>query len=153
MRRKPPPSPKKAAPAKHRYNPSLSYFLVAQTNKPGHVQYDVDVYINRTWIRKIRSRDSQVVFKVNRYLKVGKNVVNFAATKNFGNTARLSNSPSDFIRILIGTGTKGGGTVNITEGLVDFRVSADKSASDNTTPTRCQTRSSSPKVLQGSKSW
>ena len=130
-RAQPRPTPRKVPPPKARFNPALKYFLVSQNTRPGSVQFDVDVYINRRWVRKVRNRDSQLVFAVNRYLKPGKNTVHFAATKNYDGKARLSSSAADYIRIIIGTGTRGGGTVNITESLLEFKASADKTKNFN----------------------
>ena len=128
----PRPQPKKIEPPpRPKFNPALKYFLVSQNTRPGYVQYDVNVYINRRWVRKIRNRDSQVVFEINRYLKPGKNTVHFAASKNLDGKAKISNSAADYIRIIIGTGTQGGGTVNITESLLEFKASASQSASFN----------------------
>jgi len=129
---RPRPQPKKIKPPpRPRFNPALKYFLVSQNTRPGFVQYDVDVYINQRWVRKIRNRDSQLLFEVNKYLKTGKNTVHFAATKNYDGKGRLSTRASDQIRVIIGTGTRGGGTVNITESLVEFKVSADQSGNFN----------------------
>ena len=88
-------------------------------------------YINRRWVRKIRNRDSQVVFQVGKYLKAGKNTVHFAATKNYDGKPRQATSASDYIRVIIGTGTKGGGTVNITESLLEFKADASRTANFN----------------------
>ena len=129
---RPKPAPRKVQPPpRPRFNPALKYFLVSQCNKPGHVQYDVDVYINRRWVKKIRNGASQRVFEINRYLSVGKNTVHFAATKNYGGKGQLSVSAADHIRIIIGTGTKGGGTVNITESLLEFKATASQTKNFN----------------------
>lgn len=127
---RPKPKPIKP-PSRPKYNPTLTYFLVSQNTRPGSVQYDVNVYINRRWVRKIRNRDSQIVFEIGRYLKPGKNTVHFAANKNYDGKARLSTSASDYIRVIIGTGNKGGGTVAITESLLEFKADASRTTNFN----------------------
>lgn len=110
------------------------YFMVAIGPPPprtGFAQFDVDIYINRKWIRKVRNKEQQVVFEVTKFLQRGKNMVHFAATKNYDGKARQSTSPNDFVRIVIGSGTRGGGTVNITESMADFKASADKTTNFN----------------------
>ncbi|MCK5798159.1 MAG: hypothetical protein KAI47_13285 [Deltaproteobacteria bacterium] len=108
--------------------PRLHYFLVAAGARPKAVQYAVDVFINGKWIRKIRSSDGQDVVEVTKYLKRGRNLVNFTATKDYAGKPRASTSPNDYLRVLIGAGSRGGGTVNITKTLADFRVAASKVA-------------------------
>jgi hypothetical protein len=104
-------------------------FLVSMFSRQGYAQYDVDIYINGKWIRKVRNTEGQVIQEVTKLMTPGKKVVvNFAATKNLGEgKSRLSTSSSDFLRIVIGVGSAGGGTVNITSTLADFRATADKS--------------------------
>ena len=106
-------------------------FMVSQSTRPGHVQYDVDLYINNRWVRKVRNRDSQLVVELSRHLKSGRNKFHFAATKNYGGKPRLSNSAADQIRIIIGTGTRGGGTVTISDSLLEYKVGADRSSNFN----------------------
>ncbi len=108
--------------------PRLHYFLVAAGARPKAVQYAVDVFINGKWIRKIRSSDGQDVVEVTKYLKRGRNLVNFTATKDYAGKPRASTSSNDYLRVLIGAGSRGGGTVNITKTLADFRVPASKVA-------------------------
>jgi hypothetical protein len=103
---------------------SKQYYLYAKSSKPGFVQYDIDVYINGKWIRKIRNAERQVVLDISRRLRKGKNIVHFAATKNYGGKGRLSTSAVDEVKVFIGLGSKGGGTVNITTTLADFKANA-----------------------------
>jgi hypothetical protein len=103
------------------------YFLVSWPSKPqGYAQYDVDVYINGKWLRKIRNHEGQVIQEISRQISPGKVVVYFAATKS--SDKRLSSAAAHQTRVIIGTGTAGGGTVNITTTLAEFTVSADKTA-------------------------
>lgn len=123
-------APRANRPTKYSPPPSTrvtsQYFLYARAPRPGYSQYDVDVYLNGKWIRKVRNGEKQAVLEVTKYLKPGKNVVHFAATKNFGGKPRRSFSAADHIEVFIGEGNRGGGTVNITTTLADFKASADR---------------------------
>jgi len=103
---------------------SKQYYLYAKSSRPGFVQYDIDVYINGKWVKKIRNSERQVVMDISRSLRKGKNIVHFAATKNYGGKGRLSTSAADEMSVFIGLGSKGGGTVNITTTLADFKANA-----------------------------
>jgi len=105
---------------------SKRYFLVAMTPRPGYAQYDVDVYFNGQWVKKIRNQDRQVVVEVTGKLKPGPNKIHFAATKNMDGKPRLSTSSADFIRVILGAGNKGGGTVSITKNEAEIRVGANQ---------------------------
>ena len=64
--------------------PGQRYWLIKQENYPGKVQYDVDIYINSVWFKRIRSGGDQVVQEITSKLQGGPNVIHFAATKNIG---------------------------------------------------------------------
>jgi hypothetical protein len=100
------------------------YYIYSRSSRPGYAQYDVDIYLNGKWVRKVRNRDSQVVVDITRKLKPGKNIVHFAATKNYDGKPRRSTSASDYLQVFIGIGNKGGGTVNITSTLAEFKATA-----------------------------
>jgi hypothetical protein len=107
------------------------YFLVSTFNRQGFAQYDVDVYLNGKWARKIRNGEGQVIMDISKLLPSGRVSVLFAATKNLGGKARLSTSSTDYLQVLVGEGTAGGGTVNITRTLAEFKATADKVVNHN----------------------
>jgi hypothetical protein len=102
------------------------YFLYSKATRPGYAQYDVDVYINGKWVKKVRNNQDQVIAEITKHLKPGKNVISFAATKNYSGGERKSESPKDYVQVSIGAGTAGGGTVNITSNLVTFKAPASR---------------------------
>ncbi len=101
------------------------YFLVTEQNAPGMTEFDVDVFINSKWIRKLRSDEDQIVTEVTRYLQPGKNTVLFTAKKNSGETRR-SYSPEHYFRVLVGEGNVGGDNVMIDDPVVNFRRNASE---------------------------
>ncbi len=107
------------------------YFLVSTFNRLGYAQYDVDLYINGRWARKVRSTENQVIMEISKLLPSGRVTLLFAATKNLGDKPRLSTSASDYLQVIVGEGTAGGGTVNITRTLADFRATAERTSNFN----------------------
>ena len=110
--------------------PSKRYWLVKEENYPGKAQYDIDVYINSVWFRRIRSNGEQIIQEVTKYLKPGPNVIHFAATKNVGEK-RLSFSPQVYMRVIIGEGNIGGNNVMIENPLVQYKRTANETANFN----------------------
>lgn len=102
------------------------YFLYSKASREGYAQYDVDIYINGKWVKKVRNSESQIVMDITSRLRPGKNVVQFAATKSYGGKPRLSSSPSDYVEVFVGIGNRGGGTVNITTTLASFKATASR---------------------------
>lgn len=101
------------------------YWLVSTQTKRGVVQYDVDVYINGQFVKKVRSADDRTVLEVTKHVKPGVNKVRLVATKNMGDK-RVSSSPNDVLEIVLGEGTVGGGTVAIDKPVVTSRRTAQE---------------------------
>jgi hypothetical protein len=101
------------------------YWLVTEQNVPGMTEYDIDVYVNSKWIRKLRNNEEQVVLEVTRHLQPGKNTLLFTARKA-ATGSRRSLSASHVFKVLIGEGNVGGDNVMIDNKLVQFqRTAAD----------------------------
>lgn len=101
------------------------YFLVSETAGLGLAQYDIDVFINSTWIKRISSNDPQAVVDISRWMKKGKNTVHFAATKVMG-AERKSSSPAHYLKIYIGEGNMGGNNVMIDNALIEYKRDASE---------------------------
>jgi hypothetical protein len=106
------------------------YWLVKEENYPGKTQYDVDIYINSVWFKRIRSNNEQVVQEITKYLRAGSNVVHFAATKNIGQQ-RKSFSPQVYMLIIIGEGNIGGNNVMIENPLIQYKRTANETQNFN----------------------
>ena len=106
------------------------YWLVKDENYPGKTQYDVDIYINSVWFKRVRSNKEQVVQEITKYLRAGSNVVHFAATKNIGQQ-RKSFSPQVYMRIIIGEGNIGGNNVMIENPLIQYKRTANETQNFN----------------------
>ena len=99
--------------------PSLSkhYFLVTEQNDGAAAQYDVDVYVNSRWVRKVRSGDEQIVLDITRFLSPGRNKLLFAATKR----APKTGPATSFVRFIVGEGESSGAQVLIDNPLLECK--------------------------------
>jgi hypothetical protein len=104
------------------------YWLVSE-EKDG-AQFDVDVFVNAKFIRKIRAGEPQVVLEITRYLHPGANKVLFAATKRT-DAARKSASPVSFTKLVVGEGDAGGNTVTIDNPLIESKRTAAETENVN----------------------
>lgn len=110
--------------------PSQRYWLVKEENYPGKTQYDVDIYINSVWFKRIQSNGEQLVQEITKYLRPGPNVIHFAASKNIGQQ-RKSFSPQVYMRIIIGEGNIGGNNVMIERPLITYKRTANETQDFN----------------------
>jgi hypothetical protein len=102
---------------------SKHYWMVSEENDGVGTQYDLDVFVNSKWVRKIKAGEPQIVLEVTRYLQPGPNKVLFAATKH-AEAGRKSTSANSFLKITVGEGESGGNTVMIDNPLVECKRTA-----------------------------
>lgn len=119
-----PPAPPKPPPVtKH-------YFLVAETAL-GDSQYDVDIFINSVFVKRVLSTDAQLTLDVSKFLNTGKNTVHFTAVKNL-KEGRKSLSPEHALRIHVGEGTQTPETIVLDQVLIEYaRTAAEMGNFDN----------------------
>ena len=98
------------------------YWLVSEEKDSASAQYDVDVFVNARFIRKIKAGEPQVVLEITKYLRPGANKVLFAASKRPGE--RKSASPASFLKLVVGEGDAGGNTVTIDNPLIESKRTA-----------------------------
>ena len=118
------PKPKPAAAATTTAEPvTKRFFLVSEQNVTGMAQYDIDVFINSTWVKRIGADEPQVVLEISKHLHKGKNSVHFTATKNL-KEPRKSTTPAHYVKVHIGEGNMGGNNVMIDNGLLEYTRTA-----------------------------
>ena len=102
-------------------NSALSnrYFLVTQQSRVGASQYEVEVFINGQFVRKIHANDPQLIKEISKYLKPGPNQVKIKAVKDLSG-GRKSTAHKDELRVIIGMGQSMGQQVTINARLVEF---------------------------------
>jgi hypothetical protein len=101
------------------------YWLVTEQSVPGMAEYDIDLYINSKWIRKLRNNEEQIITEITRHLQPGKNIVLFSAQKVVMGTPK-SYSPQHYFKVIIGEGNVGGANVMIDNPIIRFqRTAAD----------------------------
>jgi hypothetical protein len=101
------------------------FWLVTKQTERGAVQYDVDIFINDAFVKKVRSIDEPTVLDVSRFVRSGQNRVRMVAIKNTGER-RASSSPTDTLEIFLGEGTVGGGTVTVDKVHATFTRNASE---------------------------
>jgi hypothetical protein len=99
------------------------YWLVTEQRDGVSAQYDLDVFINSKWVRKVKSTDDQIVMDITKMLQPGQNKVLIAATKHL-ETGRKSTSANAFVKVIVGEGQSGGGNVMIDAPLVEYKRTA-----------------------------
>ena len=99
------------------------YWLVTEQSSVGMSEYDIDLYVNSRWVRKLRNGEEQVISEVTRELQPGKNTVLMIARKVAGGSRR-SESPQHVFKVIIGEGNEGGGNVMIDNPLIRFQRTA-----------------------------
>ncbi len=93
------------------------YFLATEQSLPDGTQYDVEVFINASWIRVVKSSDPQVVTEITRYLRPGANKVTLSCTKKLKGVERRSTSADVTLKVVVGAGNVGGDHVMIDDPL------------------------------------
>jgi hypothetical protein len=106
------------------------YWLVTEEKDGAAAGYDVDVFINAKFVRKIRAGEPQVVLEITRYLHPGTNKVLFAASKR-ADPGRKSASPASFLKMVVGEGDSGGNTVTIDNPLIESKRTAAETENVN----------------------
>ncbi|MBI5544939.1 MAG: hypothetical protein HY901_13695 [Deltaproteobacteria bacterium] len=100
------------------------YFVVAESESAGgSSDFDVDVFVNEKWLRRIRCDEQQVVQELTRSLRPGANKISLVAVKR---KQRTSESPEDRLSLVVGLGTIAGDEVHIDEPLGDLRLDASQ---------------------------
>ena len=106
------------------------YWLVTEQADGASAQYEIDVFVNSKWIRKLKSGEEQIVMDVTKYLQPGPNKILFAAAKKIEGS-RKSASPSSYLKVIVGEGESGGNNVMIDNPLFELKRTAAETASIN----------------------
>ena len=106
------------------------YWLVSEDANSAQAQYDLDVFVNSKWLRKIKAGEPQIVLEITKYLAPGPNKILFAATKHV-ETGRKSASPASYLKVVVGEGEAGGNTVMIDNPLVECKRTAAETENVN----------------------
>lgn len=96
-----------------------SYFLVTQISPSGRGGYDIDLFINGSWIKKITNKDEQIVMDLTKYMQNGKNTIRLTGVK--AKDAVADPMSTGFTEVIIGEGTAGKNNVVIDKPLIDYK--------------------------------
>jgi hypothetical protein len=100
------------------------YWLVTEQSVPGMTEFDIDVYVNAKWIRKLKNNDDQIVAELTKHLVPGTNKILLTAHKNPMGQTRKSFAADHVYRVIIGEGNVGGDNVMIDNPIVKFERTA-----------------------------
>jgi hypothetical protein len=109
---------------------SKHYWMVSENQDSAAAQYDLDVFVNSKWVRKVKAGEPQIVLEITRFLSPGPNKILFAATKHL-ESGRKSQQPSSYLKITVGEGEAGGNTVMIDNPLVECKRTAAETENVN----------------------
>lgn len=106
------------------------YWMVSEGQDSAAAQYDVDVFVNSKWVRKIKAGDPQVAVDITRFIKPGPNTIRCSAVKH-AEGGRKSQEPGRFLKITVGEGEQGPNTVTIDNPLVECKRTAAETGNVN----------------------
>ncbi len=112
----PPPPPPAAAPQGAL---TKRYWMITEQSAQGATQYNIDVFINGAFYRRLRNDEEQVIEDITNRLRPGPNTLLLVAEKDFTGSRR-STSPSHSFRVTVGEGIESQGTVLIQLPLIRF---------------------------------
>lgn len=118
-----PAAPQTPAPTTAPTRITQRYWLVTEQSAQGKTEYDIDLFINSAWVRKLRNGEGQVITELTRYLRPGKNTVRMMASKVLTGPRRSQSAEHTF-QVIIGEGNEGGGRVMIDKPLIRFQRTA-----------------------------
>jgi hypothetical protein len=111
--------------------PAGQHFWIAPmqpAGRQGQAQWDVDVYVNRVYVHRFRSKDAEPIFELTRFVHPGENVIRFVPHKEEGD--RRSTLIGDFFDLVVGDGEMRAGQVMLNKITSYRRTAAELSASD-----------------------
>jgi hypothetical protein len=97
------------------------YWLVTEQTARGMSGYDIDLFINSTWVRTLRNGEEQVILELTRYLVPGRNTLRLMAHKVAAGARRSEAGPQHVFGVIVGEGNEGGGRVMIDSPLLRFQ--------------------------------
>jgi hypothetical protein len=105
------------------------YFLVGLAGRPGESQWEIDVFVNAKFVRKITDREAQTTIEVTKYMNVGRNTVHVQAARVMPLGPR-SSSPQAFVEVVVGEGNHSGGALLVSNPIVRYRKTAAQSGTE-----------------------
>jgi hypothetical protein len=106
------------------------YWLVSEAQDSAAAQYDLDVFVNSKWVRKVKAGEPQIVLEITRFITAGPNKILFAATKHI-EAGRKSDQAASYLKITVGEGEAGGNTVTIDNPLIECKRTAAETENVN----------------------
>ncbi len=102
------------------------YWLVTEKPGRGLDEWEIEVFINNQFVKKVQSKDEQVYLEITKYFQGGTNNVLMVAKKKIEGEARKSTSAAHYSRVIIGEGEMAKDTIVIEKQLIDYRRNASE---------------------------
>ena len=110
----------------------VRFYILAENPRPGYSGYDIEIWINGTYIGIVRNEDAEMAVDVHAHIRKGaKNTLKFRATKH-APKKRRSASKADFIKVVLVEGRKVGASVLPENRLFEYSRTAADTASSTT---------------------
>jgi hypothetical protein len=106
------------------------YWLVSEAQDSAAAQYDLDVFVNSKWVRKVKAGEAQIVLEITKFITPGPNKILLAATKHM-EAGRKSDQAASYLKITVGEGEAGGNTVTIDNPLIECKRTAAETENVN----------------------
>jgi hypothetical protein len=97
------------------------FYIATMQPRVGAAQWDVDVFINKVFVKRFRSKDPEPVFEITKWLQKGQNTIHYQAKKADGD--RLSTTPNDYFELVVGDGEMRAGQVMLNK-ITSYRRTA-----------------------------
>ncbi|GAB4298794.1 MAG: hypothetical protein Kow0090_14290 [Myxococcota bacterium] len=106
--------------------PGKRFYLVTYFSPESRADFDVDIFVNGKFYKRILSQDDQVIEEISSLMSKGENKIAISATKNVVAGAPLS-TPDSFLQIIIGEAKMQGNQVIIEKPYVNYRLTGAQS--------------------------
>lgn len=99
------------------------YWMVTEKPSPGMDQYELEVFVNGQFVKRVLSKDEQVYLEVTKFMHLGQNQA-YVVAKKIIEGERKSTAPNHYSRVIIGEGDVAGRTIMIDKQLLDYKRTA-----------------------------
>jgi len=101
---------------------SKHYWLAAERRQGKGAGYDVDLFVNDKWVRKVKSSEDQIVTEITDALNPGTNSLKIVAQKS----KTVQGDPGGTLSLIIGEGISGNNSLVIERPIVEYKRTAEE---------------------------
>ena len=105
---------------------SKRYYLVTSFSVESRADFDIDLFFNGKFYKRILSQDDQIIEEVTNLLIAGENKITMSATKNVVSGAPIS-TPESYLQVIVGEARMQNNQVVIERPVVNYRLTGAQS--------------------------